>query len=493
MRSPADMKVIQIDITNACTKRCANCTRFCGHHVKPFFMDFETFEKALDSLRGFKGIAGIMGGEPTIHPQFIKFVEHMRDNFGFDAPDLASYAPTPAFIDHISQHVTNYTRGQNNQRGLWTSISSKYADHFELIQDVFGVQCVNDHSNPSTHTTLMVTRKELGIPDDEWVTMRDNCWVQNNWSAAITHKGAFFCEVAAAMDATLDGPGGWPVEPGWWKRTPDQFGDQLNWCEMCSACLPVPKRNANDETDDVSPIWAEKLRQINSPKARKGLIAEFDPLAYDPNDHTITQGYQPYLDSNDKRMGVGQQILAPKNVIAVLDVTDGLPVEGLRRLIVENRKALGAHVLLSKNPDHHALAKELAVTVIDCSRDSGSQLYARLKETVGPEAWVLMLHEHMASVDLAEMIRRYVFNPGCFHTLYSAPNRPPFVVDFFNVRASALAEGGDLFNLKVTYSDRKRQLAEAPSVEAMIAAAQRRTRLTAAPTAAPTAASAAAE
>lgn len=480
MRSPADMKVIQIDITNACTKRCGNCTRFCGHHVKPFFMDFETFEKAVDSLEGFKGIIGIMGGEPTIHPQFIKFVEHLRDNFGFDVPEKASYAPTPAFIDHISEHVFNFTRGENNQRGLWTSISSKYADHFELIQDVFGVQCVNDHSNPSSHTTLMVTRKELGIPDEEWFKLRDNCWVQNNWSASITHKGAFFCEVAAAMDATLDGPGGWPIEPGWWKRTPDQFGDQLNWCEMCSACLPVPKRNANDETDDVSPIWAEKLRQINSPKQRKGLVEEFDPLAYNPNDHTVTEGQQPYLDSNDQRMGVGQQILAPKNVIAVLDVDDDLPVDHLRTLIVENRKALGAHVLLSNNPEHHALAKELGVTPIDCSTGTGVQIYATLKETVGPEAWVLMLHGQVVTSDLTEMIRRYVFNPGCFHTIFSAPNRPSFVMDFFNVKASALKNEPDLFDLKARYLDRKVQVVIAPSFEAKAESPMRRINLNAA-------------
>ena len=66
----------------------------------------------------------------------------------------------------------------------------------------------------------MATRKELGIPDEKWIKLRDKCWIQNLWSASITPKGAFFCEVAAAMDMTLNGPGGWPIEPGWWKRKP---------------------------------------------------------------------------------------------------------------------------------------------------------------------------------------------------------------------------------------------------------------------------------
>ena len=43
MRSPKDMQIILIDITNACTERCSNCTRFCGNHKKNFFMDVDTF------------------------------------------------------------------------------------------------------------------------------------------------------------------------------------------------------------------------------------------------------------------------------------------------------------------------------------------------------------------------------------------------------------------------------------------------------------------
>ena len=76
MKSPADMKICLIDITNACINQCSNCTRFCGNHKKTFFMDFETFKKAVDSYKGFKGYVGLIGGEPTLHPEFERFLEY---------------------------------------------------------------------------------------------------------------------------------------------------------------------------------------------------------------------------------------------------------------------------------------------------------------------------------------------------------------------------------------------------------------------------------
>ena len=165
MKSPADMKIIQIEITNACSKRCSNCTRFCGHHTKPFLMDFETFKRAVDSLKDFPGIIGIMGGEPTLHPEFERFARYFRETVGHDDPTATLTRPTSDFIRHILANAWHVD--YNNRRGLWTSVTSRYYQHFELIQDTFGYQVVNDHSSPSMHETMMATRKELGVPDDE--------------------------------------------------------------------------------------------------------------------------------------------------------------------------------------------------------------------------------------------------------------------------------------------------------------------------------------
>lgn len=282
MRSPEDMNFIQIDITNACNKACSNCTRFCGNHEKTFFMDFETFKRAVDSLYDYHGVTGIIGGEPTLHPEFERFAEYLIKKHGRWAENNRLLYPQRDFIDEIKHRENETYRPlkkadgsvilKTKGPGLWSNMGATYRKHYEIIQDVFGVQLLNDHINPSYHQPGLFSRKDLGISDEEWIPMRDACWIQNNWSATITPKGAFFCEIAGALDMLFDGPGGWPIEPGWWKRKPEDFTEQLHWCEICGFALDTFMRNAEEEIDDVSPTLYEMLKEKNSPKMKDGRI-----------------------------------------------------------------------------------------------------------------------------------------------------------------------------------------------------------------------------
>jgi len=300
MRSPANMKIIQIDITNACTHNCANCTRFCGLHQKPFFMDYDTFIQAVDSMKGYSGIVGIMGGEPTLHPEFDKFLDYYQQHIPESRPRTFCTYPLPNFRDWVSRAI--YQRGRH--RGLWSSLGPGYYRHFEKIQDVFPYQVLNDHQHIDQHQALLIPRKELGIPDEEWYPMRDHCWIQNLWSASITPKGAFFCEIAAALDMLFDGPGGWPIEPGWWKRKPEDFKEQLRWCEFCSAALKVPSLPASSQTDLISPQMLEKLEKIGGWKIKSKHYTLYDCSQYNSCDKGHKYIPTWFLPDGDEKMRV---------------------------------------------------------------------------------------------------------------------------------------------------------------------------------------------
>jgi hypothetical protein len=235
------MKIIQIDVTNACPNRCSNCTRLMGHHKKPFFMDVDAFKRAVDSLAEFPGMVGMIGGEPLLHPNF---------------EEMARY---------LEEKITDPKR-----RGLWSTVPEG-TGHGALIKEVFGNLFLNDHTlDQILHQPILVAAKEV-VPDEKTMwELIDNCWVQTLWSASITPKGAFFCEVAAAFDMLFNGPGGWPVEPGWWKREPSQFGSQrTDWCPRCGCAVPLERRPSTQGIDDVSPGNLRELTRLGSPKIAK--------------------------------------------------------------------------------------------------------------------------------------------------------------------------------------------------------------------------------
>jgi hypothetical protein len=172
----------------------------------------------------------------------------------------------------------------------------------------------------------MITRKELGIDDKTFKRMRDNCRVQQLWSGTITPKGAFFCEIAAALDMLLDGPGGWPIEKGWWKRTEKDFGGQIEWCEVCGIALETFSRDARDGIDDASPFWTEKLKAIDSPKLKSGKIntLKIENGVIDAASKlrgkalTIESGGEPYAESHEDKFSAQKSILYPAGFDGVM-------------------------------------------------------------------------------------------------------------------------------------------------------------------------------
>ncbi len=241
------LRAIHIEITNACNLECSNCTRFVGHHKKPFFMDLDTFTKAAKSLVSFPGMVGIMGGEPTSHPEF------------------------RLILQTYSSIIT-----QRNRRALWTN-GYKYEQYKELIEEVFLPENIiyNDHNPevPDYHQPLLVASKDV-IPDyEERKKLIDNCWIQRRWSASITPKGAFFCEVAAAQDHLTNGPGGWPLTDDWWDKRPSEFQDQVErYCHNCSACVPMNKVSAYDGFDYASKSMIKILEASGSPRFKRGHV-----------------------------------------------------------------------------------------------------------------------------------------------------------------------------------------------------------------------------
>jgi predicted O-linked N-acetylglucosamine transferase (SPINDLY family) len=248
MRPLLDMDTIQIEVTNACVHECSNCTRLVGHSEKPFFISMAEFCAAVDSLVDYPKMVGMMGGEPLIHPQF---------------EEMAAYL---------------HSRIPRERCGLWSTLPKGKEHLAPLIAKVFGNVLLNDHTHGDIqHCPVLVAPADLGVDEFTMWHRIEHCPVQNSWSASITPKGGFFCEIAGALDMVLGGPGGWKVEPGWWKKTPKDYTAQMErYCRNCGAAFPLKPRMDTDGIDDLSESLLEKLKQRNSPKVRKGSYRVYD-------------------------------------------------------------------------------------------------------------------------------------------------------------------------------------------------------------------------
>lgn len=70
--------VLQIHVTRACTQACRNCTQGSNLGGKTYFMTPDQFAEALLSLKGYRYLVAIFGGQPTLSPYFGEYCAIMR-------------------------------------------------------------------------------------------------------------------------------------------------------------------------------------------------------------------------------------------------------------------------------------------------------------------------------------------------------------------------------------------------------------------------------
>lgn len=240
-------------------------------------MDPETVRKAIKSLEGYPGSIGMMGGEPTLHPQFEEICKIYQELI----PD-------------------------KRKRELWTA-GHKWDEYHDIIHETFDPDLIlyNDHSDPNegVHQPILIAAEDI-LDDRElmWRLIGD-CWVQWRWSASITPKGGFFCEVAAAMDMLFDGPGGYPLEKGWWNKNPWEFADQVKrYCPRCSAAIPMERPSSHLGYDVVSKSNYERLKKAGSLKVKSDKIKVFDKkLTEEDVERVVKAGWTPWSHRSYKQ------------------------------------------------------------------------------------------------------------------------------------------------------------------------------------------------
>jgi hypothetical protein len=436
--SPADHKIVQIEVTNACPLKCSNCTRLISHVRKPYMLSTNAFRTAVESLREHPGMIGVMGGEPTLHPDFetlsliLAAATHHEESLSTEGRQ-----PIRDFGQYRQQELSSL----HHRRGLWTSLGKGYYKHYGLIQEVYPYQCINTHEHGGKHQANLIAREDLDISDAEWEERRDKCWVQRLWSSSINPAGAYFCECAAAIDLLLfGGEHAWPVTPSWWKRNPEDFNDQLHLCELCSAPQPVARVEANAEIDIVSPSNIKRLKAIQAPSIAKGRVISSHKIEDSELSRPHAEWYLPENAStkadNAARIPAGHVSIRPKHLDGVIVCVDYGKI--LQQSIAANVKHFRKLVVVTTSDDQ--ITQQVAtdagafVVISDRCYDHGDPFNKGRMLNDGlaylrPDDWVLFTDaDILLFPSLAEWFSSHVLNPDCLYytSRYHARSRQDF-------------------------------------------------------------------
>jgi hypothetical protein len=236
MRPIRDAWVLQVEVTSRCSRRCVQCTRLCHHRQPAGHWQVAAADLAviLSELRQhWAGKIGIIGGEPTIHPEF------------------------PELCDAVGREWTS--RGL--WAGLWTAGGVAFNRHRALINSAFTWIAMNDKRGEAClHQRLFVASRDA-VPDAGLRRqIQDACWVQRDWAPTIAPTGVWFCEVAASISRVLwPEKRGWAIAEPWESYGPAEFEDQREACEFCGMCLPQPRDHIDSKHEFVSKSWLDEF------------------------------------------------------------------------------------------------------------------------------------------------------------------------------------------------------------------------------------------
>jgi len=423
MRSPADMDIIQIDISTKCHLKCSNCTRLIPHQPTRDDLSLEAFERAVKSMEGWQApnrVIGVIAGEPTLHHDFEGISRRFAELWGGPTTQNGRLP-----IHDFNQFATQRLFDRSTGRGLWTSLGNGFYRHYETIMDVYGHWNTNTHESGGHHQALLISRKDYcastGLTQDQWEINRDNCWVQKLWSASMNDKGAYFCEVAASIDRLyFGGAHAWPIEHGWWQRTPADFQSQLELCNFCGLAQPGPSQLDILERDIISDENRQRLLDAGSPAVKKGNFEQFDPELHTQK-RTIDQ--RDNYVGDGRRVGIGNHSTKPRKLSGVV-VSVGF-ASVLAETLPLNKPHFDQLVVVTTSDDEQtqALATQHGATLVISDRcydddhafNKGRMVNDGYAAVTDPDWVILFDADVVLNADTRHFVIHNSFNPGCLY------------------------------------------------------------------------------
>lgn len=285
MKTPADKirpdalhqnDIIQIIVTTSCDiLTCSSCTQLLVYRKDARFMDIGVFRTAVQSLRDWPGVVALFGGNPCSHPHFDDLCAILEE-------EVPEQRRRGLWTNNLlgNGEVARRTFWPHGRFNLNVHQSSKAAD--EMREWLPGITILGEHT-ASWHSPILMNWEDMGLTQAQWIAARENCDVNQRWSAGIAQRGrdayGYFCEIAAALDGIRGENHGLLARPGWWKLPISVFDEQIRQCCDRGCGIPLKYRGHldNAETYDVSKTFVPITQSARLSAKVKQMLHESPP------------------------------------------------------------------------------------------------------------------------------------------------------------------------------------------------------------------------
>lgn len=250
-----DFERIEIDITYECNLKCIGCNRSCGQVPSTEKLGIQDIEKFIGESVHYKKkwqIINILGGEPTLHPDFLKILSLLQQY-------AESFSPE-TIIKVVSNGITE------RSRLLCEEARNKYKN---VIIDYSSYKTTNnvDYFTPFNDAPV----DDVNFKEADFTKA---CWVTDYCGIGLTPRGYFACAVCGGIDRVQNGNRG---VGSFTELTEEKLKEHYStFCPLCGNFMYyeqnagnfIPRCEKEPFKNIVSPAW-KKLYTLNYSKMEK--------------------------------------------------------------------------------------------------------------------------------------------------------------------------------------------------------------------------------
>ncbi len=230
-RHRIDNTIIEVNLTNHCNLSCSGCANSCSQAPDDGYMSIDQIEKFIDEMRqNHKGLRRIklVGGEPTLHPQFNKILElflNFRDGGVYKNP-IRLLVLTNGVGSDVNTIIKTIPKGV----GIRNSTKRGMKHKLSVFESINEAPCDLERYKSSDFS--------------------NGCWRTTKCGICISPSGYYVCNPAYHIDRVF----GYNVGiMSWDECTEERFRRQTEiMCRVCGL-FQVPR----NYTLVVSDTWKE--------------------------------------------------------------------------------------------------------------------------------------------------------------------------------------------------------------------------------------------